>query len=183
MKLSNIKLKDRNPRLITDEALNKLAESIKRDPEFMKLRPIVIDSDNVIIGGNQRYKAIQTLGMSEIPDSWVVKADNLTQEQRERFVIVDNAPSGMAGDWDFDILKHDWDLPKLIDLGFFENQLNNFTSMNFDDEIITESERNQSNNEYSEKFGVLIMCDSEEHQQKTFEELQDKNYQCKIVSI
>ena len=128
MKTSELKLRDRNPRRITDAALDKLAESIKRDPEFMTLRPIVTDADGVVLGGNQRLKAIQKRGMTEIPDSWVVKAADLTEEQMRRFILVDNAPEGMAGDWDFDLLKMDFELPELEEIGF---DLENLSVPNF----------------------------------------------------
>lgn len=108
----------RNPRKIAKDALSKLCESIQRDPEFMRLRPIVVDGDAQILGGNQRWKACKALGFSELPDGWVVKADDLTDEQRRRFILVDNAPEGMAGGWDFDLLKTEWKLPELKELGF-----------------------------------------------------------------
>ena len=107
----------RNPRRIAQEALAKLCESIQRDPEFMRLRPIVVDAEGQILGGNQRWKACKALGFAELPDGWVVKADDLTDEQRRRFILVDNAPEGMAGGWDFDLLKTEWNLPELGDLG------------------------------------------------------------------
>lgn len=104
MKLSDIKPRENNPRKIGKAELEKLCESIRRDPEFMVLRPIVVDNDNVILGGNQRWQACKKLGMKEIPDMWVVKAENLTEEQRNRFIIVDNAPAGLSGEWDFEAL-------------------------------------------------------------------------------
>ena len=115
MKLSDIRPLDRNPRKITPGAFKKLCDSIARDPEFMRLRPIVTDEKGVIIGGNQRYRACMELGMKEVPDAWVVRTADLTAAQRKRFVIVDNGPAG--GDWDFDILAEDWDLPELADMG------------------------------------------------------------------
>ena len=126
IKVSTLKLKDRNPRKITEAALNKLAESIQRDPEFMILRPIVIDEHREIIGGNQRLKAIKKIGMKEIPDGWVVEARNLTAEQKRRFLIVDNAPAGMAGEWDFEILSVDWAMPELEAWGFDAGTLEKF---------------------------------------------------------
>jgi len=122
MKISNIKLNPRNPRNISDLALKKLSESIKRDPQFMVLRPIIIDNDMMIIGGNQRYKAIKLLGKTKIPDNWVVKADNLTKAQKKRLILIDNAPEGMEGCWDYDILQSDWDIGELEDLGFILNR-------------------------------------------------------------
>ena len=118
LKLSTLRPNDRNPRTIKSEAFLKLCESIKRDPQFMPLRPIVTDGDGCIIAGNQRYMACLHLGMTEVPDSWVIVANGLTEEQRKRFVIIDNSPEGMTGDWDFDILSSDFELPDLEMLGF-----------------------------------------------------------------
>ena len=118
MKLSTLKLNDRNPRSIKAEAFKKLCDSIQRDPEFMVLRPIVTDDTGLILGGNMRFRACQQLGMKEVPDTWIVKASDLTDEQKRRFILVDNAPEGMAGNFDFDILSADWDVPELEELGF-----------------------------------------------------------------
>jgi PAS domain-containing protein len=118
MRLDTIRLNERNPRKISPEQLEKLKESLKRDPEFMELRPIVVDNDGVIMGGNQRYRALVGLGFSDVPDSWVVKADNLAPEQLRRFVLVDNAPEGMSGEWDFELLNEDWAMSELEGLGF-----------------------------------------------------------------
>ena len=109
---------DRNPRTITPAALKKLSKSIERDPTFMELRPIIVDGDGVILGGNQRFAACRVLGMTELPSSWVRTAEGLTDAQRKRFVLVDNAPDGMAGEWDLDLLLADWQIPELGDLGF-----------------------------------------------------------------
>jgi DNA modification methylase len=118
VKLSEIRINERNPRKISQDQLEKLKESLKRDPEFMDLRPIVVDGDGVVMGGNQRYKGLLELGYAEVPDSWVVKADNLSPEKLKRFILVDNAPDGMSGEWDFELLAEDWEMPELGDLGF-----------------------------------------------------------------
>jgi hypothetical protein len=118
MKLSALKPNTRNPRKISPEALGRLCASIERDPQFMELRPIIIDDDSIIIGGNQRYTACKKLGMKTIPESWVRKASGLTPEQRKRFIVVDNAPDGMAGEWDMDMLAEDWVVDELLDVGF-----------------------------------------------------------------
>jgi hypothetical protein len=108
----------KNPRKITEAALQQLAESIKRDPTFMELRPIVIDELRVVIGGNQRLRAIQKIGMKEIPGSWVRLARGLTPEQRDRFIVVDNSPEGMSGFWDWEALGGLFERPQLVNLGF-----------------------------------------------------------------
>ena len=118
VKLSTLKPNDRNPRTITSAAFAKLCDSIKRDPQFMPLRPIIVDAEGVILGGNQRFRACQHLGMADVPADWVRVARDLTPEQRRRFVLLDNAPDGMTGTWDLDILAADYELPDLAALGF-----------------------------------------------------------------
>lgn len=118
MNINQIKPNPDNPRTISKEALVKLKASIERDPQFMRLRPIVIDENNMVLGGNQRYRACCELGLTDLPDDWVVRATDLTDEQRKRFVLIDNAPEGMSGEWDLDTLVRDWDRIELSDLGF-----------------------------------------------------------------
>jgi DNA modification methylase len=116
--LASLRLNDRNPRTIKADAFARLCESIKRDPEFMALRPIVVDAAGVILGGNQRYRACVALGMTEVPATWVRVAADLTADQRRRFIVLDNAPDGIAGEWDEDLLAACYDLAELKDLGF-----------------------------------------------------------------
>lgn len=85
---------------MTDKQFAALKRSIQRDPEFMRIRPIVIDENRVIIGGNRRYEACDALGMTEIQDDWVMDAGKMTPAQRKRFIVVDNSPPGVSGDWD-----------------------------------------------------------------------------------
>lgn len=81
---------------------------------MMELRPIVVDQDGLILGGNMRYRALKELGFKEIPDTWVKVADNLTDEERERFIIEDNVG---FGEWDFSMLANEWDAGKLNEWG------------------------------------------------------------------
>jgi len=118
MKIDEIRPVEKNPRRIDPAALQKLQESIQRDPEFMRLRPIVVDGTGAIIGGNQRWRACRALGMKTIPDEWVVRAADLTDEQRRRFILVDNGPDGMTGTWDWEELSQGWSLQELTVLGF-----------------------------------------------------------------
>lgn len=125
IKLSDIKINPKNPRLIRDKKFQSLVESIKRDPEFLEKRGIV-HANGIILGGNQRYMAIkealkdnvfrESLGLEEntIPVSWVQDASDWPEAKRQRFVIVDN---GQWGEWDFDILANEWDDLPLADWG------------------------------------------------------------------
>ena len=116
-KLATLKINERNPRTITKDAFERLKASIQRDPGFMELRPIVADvRDRVILGGTQRFRACVALGMTEVPAAWV-RLGKFTPDQRKRFIIVDNAPDGMAGEWDDDILSADYELEELGEIG------------------------------------------------------------------
>lgn len=110
IKLSSIKPNPTNPRLIKDARFKKLCQSIEEFPQMMELRPMIIDKTRVIIGGNMRYKACQHLGMKEVPDAWVKKAQDLTEDERSRFIIADNVSFG-ENDWD--ALANGFDLPTL----------------------------------------------------------------------
>lgn len=118
MKLTNLKSNPSNPRIIKDDKFKKLVKSIKDFPEMMDKRPIVcvtdVDGKLYPLGGNMRLKALQELNFKEIPDSWVMLADNWTQEQRKEFIIKDNVG---YGEWDWDDLANKWDAEKLDEWG------------------------------------------------------------------
>ena len=82
MKLKDINPNPNNPRLVKDDRFKKLVASIEQFPEMMELRPMIVDENNVILGGNMRYKALKELKRTDIPDSWVKRADELTDEQK-----------------------------------------------------------------------------------------------------
>ena len=100
-----------NPRLIKDEKFNKLVQSVESFPQMLELRPIVIDEDNVILGGNMRYEALKHTGAKEIN---VVNTIGLTEEQKQEFIVKDNVP---FGEWDWNILSNEWEVDKLADWG------------------------------------------------------------------
>jgi len=114
MKLSDIKINPSNPRILKDDKFKKLVKSIEEFPKMMKLRPIVIDNDNMVLGGNMRLKALQELKYKEIPDEWVKKASELTEDEKKRFIIADNVG---FGEWDWDMIANEWDNEDLIDWG------------------------------------------------------------------
>jgi hypothetical protein len=118
VKLSSLKNNPSNPRHISEESFARLCASIDRDPEFLALRPIVVDADGVVLGGNMRLRALRHLGYDDVPDEWVRRVDTLDPDAVRRFVLVDNAPEGMAGDWDWDVLANEWDDMDLAGLGF-----------------------------------------------------------------
>lgn len=106
IKLSTLKRNPKNPRQITSHKLELLKKSIQQFERMMELRPIVVDENGVALGGNMRLEALKAIGYKEIPESWVKRAEDLTDEQKREFVIKDN--SGF-GEWDWDALTTgDW---------------------------------------------------------------------------
>jgi len=111
IKIHKIKANPNNPRLIKGDKFKKLVQSIKDFPEMLKLRPIVVNKEMVVLGGNMRLKACIDAGLKEI---WIAKAWDLTPEQENEFIIKDNSN---FGDWDWDILANIWDTKELKDWG------------------------------------------------------------------
>jgi DNA modification methylase len=111
VKISEIKTNPKNPRLIKDDKFRKLVKSIQEFPQMLELRPIVVDENNIVLGGNMRLKACLEVGLKEV---YIVKADDLTEQQKDEFIVKDNVG---FGEWDWDILANEWDTEKLQDWG------------------------------------------------------------------
>ena len=111
VKINKVKPNGNNPRLIKDSKFKKLVTSIKEFPEMLKLRPIVVNSDMVVLGGNMRLKACKEAGLKEV---YILKADDLTEEQEKEFIVKDNVG---FGEWDWDILGNEWNVKQLEDWG------------------------------------------------------------------
>jgi 16S rRNA G966 N2-methylase RsmD len=111
VKIKDIKSNPNNPRVIKDDKFHKLCESIKAFPKMLELRPIVVNDDMVVLGGNMRLKALKHLGLTEAP---VIKASELTEDQQRQFIIKDNAG---FGEWDWGMLANEWNVEELEQWG------------------------------------------------------------------
>lgn len=116
--INKIKLNPNNPRTIKDYKFDKLVKSIKDFPKMLELRPIVVDNEYMVLGGNMRLKACQEAGVKKV---FIIKAEDLTDEQKEEFIIKDNIN---YGDWDLDKISENWDEDVLQDWGFDNNNWN-----------------------------------------------------------
>jgi ParB-like chromosome segregation protein Spo0J len=165
-KISEIKLNPNNPRLIKDDKFKKLVQSIKDFPEMLDIRPIVVNQDMIILGGNMRFKACKEAGLKEVP---VIVAD-LTEAQQREFLIKDNTS---GGEWDWDMLANEWNSEQLeewgMDIPTFGEDLED--EGNFDDEGI--SDKNQ--------YGVIVVCESAGTQESVFNDLTKMGFNCKVV--
>ena len=110
-KLTDIKSNPNNPRIIKDDKFKKLVASIKEFPQMLSLRPIVVNDDMIVLGGNMRLKACKEAGLKEVP---VIKASDLNEEQQKQFIIKDNVG---YGEWDWDMLANEWDAEELVEWG------------------------------------------------------------------
>jgi len=110
MKLKDIKPNPNNPRVLRDDKFQKLKQSIAEFPKMLSLRPMVIDENNVVLGGNMRLRALQELGFNDIDEAWVKRSSDLTEEEKKRFIIADNVA---FGEWDWDTLANDWEVVDL----------------------------------------------------------------------
>ena len=113
VKISEVKTNPKNPRLIKDDKFRKLVKSIQEFPQMLELRPIVVDENNIVLGGNMRLKACKEAGMKEV---YIVKAENLTELQKDEFIVKDNVG---FGEWDWDMLANEWDAELLNDWRLF----------------------------------------------------------------
>lgn len=101
--IGQVKMNPDNPRIISDAKFKRLVKSIQDFPQMLLIRPIVINKQKFVIGGNMRLKACREAGLKTIP---TIEATNLTAAQQKEFMIKDNTN---AGEWEFEILKQKFD--------------------------------------------------------------------------
>ena len=125
MNINEIKPNPNNPRIIKDDKFKKLVKSIQDFPQMLELRPIVIDENNIVLGGNMRLKACIEAGIKDVP---VKQAKELTEEQKKEFIVKDNVG---YGEWDWDDLANNWDEQLLTEWGL---DIPNFDAGGFADQ-------------------------------------------------
>jgi 16S rRNA G966 N2-methylase RsmD len=109
--INTVKANPNNPRIIKDDKFAKLVKSINEFPQMLNLRPIVVNDDMVVLGGNMRLKACKEAGLKEIP---IIKASELNEQQQKEFIVKDNVG---YGEWDWNDLANNWDADQLQDWG------------------------------------------------------------------
>jgi hypothetical protein len=152
VKISKVKGNPNNPRIIKNDKFKKLVKSIQEFPEMLKLRPIVVDEDMIVLGGNMRLKASKDAGLKEV---WIEVAEGLTEEQKKEFIVKDNVG---FGEWEWDMLANEWDSVELAEWGLdvWENQ----DDVEDIEEII----------DFKDEVNFIIKCEN----LKQLEELKDK---------
>jgi len=169
VKISKVKTNPNNPRVIKDDKFKKLVKSIKDFPKMLEIRPIVVNDDMIVLGGNMRLKACKEAGLKEVP---IIKASELTEEEQRQFIIKDNVS---GGEWDWEMLSNEWDVEQLEDWGL--DMPADWT------EEKEPTEPKDLSDEISETFEIIVTCGNEAEQETTFEDLTKKGYTCRVLTL
>jgi hypothetical protein len=167
--IREIKPNTDNPRIIKDHKFKKLVKSIKDFPEMLEKRPIVVDENMIVLGGNMRLKALLEAGVKDV---WIDVAEGWTEGQKKEFIIKDNVG---FGEWDWDILANEWEPDLLEDWGL---DLPIFDLEPTHDELIGE--------EKNKPATMKITFESPEQLQKAeidIQELLDRKYNGAYFSV
>jgi len=167
--IQEVKPNENNPRFIKDYKFKKLVKSIKEFPEMLKLRPIVVNSDMVVLGGNMRLKACKEAGLKEV---WILKADELTEQQQREFIVKDNVG---FGEWDWDVLGNEWNVHQLEDWGL--------DLVPFEDSIEDVIEQKDLSDNIESSFRLEVELENEIEQEKLYNELINKGFICRLLTL
>lgn len=166
VKITALKQNPNNPRIIKDDKFAKLVQSIKDFPEMLKLRPIVVNNEMIVLGGNMRLKACKEAGLKEVP---IIKAENLTEEQQKEFIIKDNVG---FGEWDWDSLANEWDSEELEGWGL---DVPNFSGADVEQKDLSDN--------FETNFRIEIVLKDEKTQELLYNELIERNYECRLLTL
>lgn len=168
-KLTDIKSNPNNPRIIKDDKFKKLVASIKEFPQMLSLRPIVVNDDMIVLGGNMRLKACKEAGLKEVP---VIKASDLNEEQQKAFIIKDNVG---YGEWDWDMLANEWDAEDLVEWGLDVPV--------FDVDDLGSTDEKDLSDKIQSQFRIEVICIDEESQENTYNKLIEQGYECRLLTL
>jgi ParB-like chromosome segregation protein Spo0J len=166
LNIAAIKPNEENPRFITDSKFKKLVKSIKDFPEMLEARPLVIDEDNVVLGGNMRLKALKAAGVFEIP---VKRVEGWTAEQKKEFIIKDNLG---YGEWDWELVANIWEVEEIAEWGL---DIPQFGVEDLGNTFEAEVSKNIT-------FKIEVTCDNQRKQEKLYNELIEKGFECRMIS-
>ena len=175
LKITDIQSNVSNPRIIKDHKFKKLVQSIKDFPQMLELRPIVIDENNIILGGNMRHKACIEAGLKEVP---VKIAKGLTVKQKQEFIIKDNVG---FGEWDWAMLGNEWNTIQISKWGL--DVWENSDDKNELDAELEWTGMPEFNQEDKEAYRQIIVSFKNEDDIKSFANLMKQNITDKTKSL
>ena len=139
---------------------------------MMALRPMVVNEDMVVLGGNMRLKALKELGYKEVPNDWVKSAKDLTDDEIRRFIIADNVG---FGEHDWEMLANEWNVEELSEWGL--------DIPGFDIAEAGDDELNDLSDKIKSEFRIEVICKDEESQEKTYNKLIEEGYECRLLTL
>ena len=166
--INKVKSNTSNPRFIKDVKFAKLVSSIKSFPEMLEKRPIVVDEDLVVLGGNMRLKACKEAGLKEV---FIDIAEGWTEKQKQEFIIKDNVG---FGEWNWDMLANEWDTEELESWGM--------------DIWVPEVEEEPKelkdlSEELKDTYEVIIECKNDGEQEEVYNKLIKEGYICRVLTL
>ena len=167
VKVDKVKSNPKNPRLIKDDKFKKLVKSIKDFPEMESVRPIVVNKDMVILGGNMRYKAMIECGYKEVN----VEVVDWSEQKQNEFIIKDNVG---FGEWEWEMVANEWNMEEIEEWGL---------DLPLFDKHIEEAELKDLSDKLKSEFKIEIICKDEEEQEKTYNKLIEENYECRLLTL
>lgn len=165
--ISKVRANPNNPRIIKDDKFQKLVKSIQEFPQMLEIRPIVVNEDMIVLGGNMRLKACLEAGIKEVA---IIKATELTEEQQKEFIIKDNVG---FGEWDWNDLANNWDSDKLEEWGL---DIPGF-------ETAEEKEQDDLSDKIKSEFRIEIILKDEKEQELTYNKLIGEGYECRLLTL
>lgn len=179
--IDQMKPLENNPRWIKKEDFERLCASVQNNPELFEAQPIILSNrtgENVIIAGNQRYKAAIEVGLKEVP---TILLEGLTEAKEREIIIRTNVQNGK---WDYDILSSGvWgETEELADWGVegVDFLANDEDEENKDDKS---KEEKDYSDDIKETHVIEIDCKDEEEQQQLYEELTERGLTCRILTL
>lgn len=142
-----------NPRIIKDDKFARLVQSVKDFPEMLNLRPIIVNDDMIVLGGNMRLKACKEAGLTEVP---IIKASSLTEDQQRQFIIKDNIG---YGEWDWSMLANEWDDSEISEWGIDLPTFGNVNELDYS--ILDESDISQQLSDMASNVKKAIQIEFE----------------------
>ena len=167
VKISAVKSNPNNPRIIKDDKFKKLVTSIKEFPQMLNIRPIVVNNEMIVLGGNMRLKACIETGLKEVS---IIKASELTPEQQNEFIIKDNVG---FGEWNWDDLANSWDTEQLTEWGL--------DIPNFD--IADEKKEDDLSENLETNYRIEVILSNEKSQELLYNELIGRGYECRLLTL
>lgn len=160
--IKKLKENEENPRYINKKKFQKLVDSIKEFPEMLEQRPIIVDENYFVLGGNMRLKACQKAGIKKV---WISQVDGWTIDQKREFIIKDNVG---FGEWDWDILGNDYNFNELEKWGM-------------EVDFANEEDESKETLEDEKKFFISIEFETESECAEWYDKLRKENLNIKIV--